>query len=61
MVLGRVLRFHVREELLRPNGLVDTVKMKPIARLGGPVEYTKIGELFYLKEPAIEQKAEHTV
>ena len=48
MVLGRVLRFHVRDDLLRSNGLVDTVKMKPVTRLGGPVEYTKIGELFYL-------------
>lgn len=48
MVLGRVLRFHVREDLLRSNGLVDTIKLKPITRLGGSVEYTKIGELFYL-------------
>ncbi len=49
MVLGRVLRFHVREDLYRPEmGLVDTVRMKPITRLGGAVEYTKIGELFFL-------------
>jgi hypothetical protein len=25
--------------------------MKPIARLGGPVEYAKIGELFQLEIP----------
>jgi flavin reductase (DIM6/NTAB) family NADH-FMN oxidoreductase RutF len=56
MVLGRVVRFHIREDLLRPNGLVNTVEMKPIARLGGPIEYTKIGELFHLKEPGIGQK-----
>jgi len=55
MVLGRVLRFHVREDLLRPNGLVDTMKMKPITRLGGSVEYAKIGELFHLEIPAVEQ------
>ncbi|MES1026122.1 flavin reductase family protein [Gloeocapsa sp. BRSZ] len=49
MVLGRVLRFHVCEDLYRPEmGLVDTVRMKPITRLGGAVEYTKIGELFFL-------------
>jgi flavin reductase (DIM6/NTAB) family NADH-FMN oxidoreductase RutF len=49
MVLGRILRFHVREDLYRPEmGLVDTVRMKPITRLGGAVEYTKIGELFFL-------------
>jgi flavin reductase (DIM6/NTAB) family NADH-FMN oxidoreductase RutF len=56
MVLGRVVRFHIREELFRTNGLVNTVEMKPIARLGGPVEYTKIGELFLLNEPGIVQK-----
>jgi flavin reductase (DIM6/NTAB) family NADH-FMN oxidoreductase RutF len=51
MVLGRVLRFHVRDGLLRSNGLVDTIKMKPLTRLGGPVEYTRIGELIHLEEP----------
>lgn len=54
MVLGRVLRFHVREDLYRPdNGLVDTMRMQPVTRLGGPIEYTKIGELFYLQLPQI--------
>jgi flavin reductase (DIM6/NTAB) family NADH-FMN oxidoreductase RutF len=51
MVLGRVGRFHVREDLIRSNGLVDTIKLKPITRLGGPVEYAKIGELFHLEIP----------
>lgn len=52
MILGRVLRFHIREDLYRPElGLVDTCRMRPITRLGGPVEYTKIGELFFLELP----------
>lgn len=52
MVLGRVIRFHVREDLYRPElGLVDTMQMQPITRLGGAVEYTKIGELFLLELP----------
>jgi flavin reductase (DIM6/NTAB) family NADH-FMN oxidoreductase RutF len=52
MILGRVLRFHVQENLYRPElGLVDTIKMQPITRLGGPVEYTKIGELLLLEMP----------
>ncbi|HEY9628779.1 MAG TPA: flavin reductase family protein [Coleofasciculaceae cyanobacterium] len=52
MVLGRVVRFHVREDLYRAEmGLVDTMQMKPITRLGGAVEYTKIGELFHLELP----------
>jgi flavin reductase (DIM6/NTAB) family NADH-FMN oxidoreductase RutF len=54
MVLGRVVRFHVRKHLYRPDlGLVDTVQMKPITRLGGPIEYTKIGELFHLPLPTV--------
>ena len=51
MVLGRVIRFHIREDLMRSNGLVDTVRMRPITRLGGAVEYSKIGELFHLPIP----------
>jgi flavin reductase (DIM6/NTAB) family NADH-FMN oxidoreductase RutF len=48
MVLGRVLCFHVRADLMRSNGLVDTVRMRPVMRLGGSVEYSKIGELIHL-------------
>lgn len=55
MVLGKVSCFHIREDLFRANGLVDTVRMKPITRLGGPVEYARIGELFHLEIPSINQ------
>lgn len=52
MVLGRVLRFHVREDLYRPElGLVNTVQMQPVTRLGGATEYSKIGELIPLEMP----------
>jgi flavin reductase (DIM6/NTAB) family NADH-FMN oxidoreductase RutF len=50
MVLGQVVRFHVREDLYRPElGLVNTIQMQPVTRLGGSREYTKIGELFTLE------------
>ena len=50
MVLGQVLRFHVREDLYRPElGLINSVEMRPIGRLGGSKEYTKIGKLFDLE------------
>jgi flavin reductase (DIM6/NTAB) family NADH-FMN oxidoreductase RutF len=52
MILGRVVRFHIRESLYRPDlGLVDTVAMRPVARCGGAVEYTHVGELFHLAIP----------
>lgn len=32
MVLGIILRFHIREDFLRKNSTVDTIRMKPITR-----------------------------
>ena len=52
MILGQVIRFHVRKDLYRPElGLVNTVAMQPITRLGGSKEYAKGGELFFLDLP----------
>ncbi|WP_423225437.1 flavin reductase family protein [Candidatus Amarolinea aalborgensis] len=50
MVLGRVLHFHVREGLLRPNGLVDADLLRPVARLGGD-EYATLGAVFEMQRP----------
>ncbi len=50
LILGRVLRFHIRSDLLRPNGLVDAMLLKPVARLGGD-EYATIGRVFEMKRP----------
>ena len=50
MLLGRVVRFHLREGLLRPNGLADPRQLDPIARLGGD-EYTTLGEGFEMIRP----------
>jgi flavin reductase (DIM6/NTAB) family NADH-FMN oxidoreductase RutF len=52
MVLGRVLRYHVREGLIRPNGLADALLMKPLARLGGD-EYGTIGSVLEIKRPVV--------
>ena len=51
MVLGRILRYHLREGLLRPNGLVDAKLLNPLARLGGD-EYALLGDSFEIKRPA---------
>jgi flavin reductase (DIM6/NTAB) family NADH-FMN oxidoreductase RutF len=50
MILGRVLRFHIRAGLLRPNGLIDASLLKPVARLGGD-EYAMLGRVFEMKRP----------
>jgi flavin reductase (DIM6/NTAB) family NADH-FMN oxidoreductase RutF len=50
LVIGRVLYFHVREGLLRPNGLVDAQLLRPLARLGGD-EFATIGRIFEMARP----------
>lgn len=54
LVLGRVLRYHVREGLLRPNGMVDSALMRPVARLGG-TEYATFGEVFSMPRPTVDK------
>jgi flavin reductase (DIM6/NTAB) family NADH-FMN oxidoreductase RutF len=50
MVLGQVVHFHIRANLLTSDGLVDTPQMKLIARLGG-TGYLKGGDVFHLERP----------
>lgn len=37
-------------DLLRPNGLVDAPRLRPVARLSGD-EYATIGRVFEMKRP----------
>ncbi len=50
LILGRVLRFRIRADLLRPNGMVDAALLKPVARLSGD-EYATLGRVFEMKRP----------
>jgi len=50
MILGRVVRYHIQDGLLRPNGLVDAALLRPIARLGGD-EYITMGRVFSMVRP----------
>jgi flavin reductase (DIM6/NTAB) family NADH-FMN oxidoreductase RutF len=54
MVLGRPVRFHVREDLMRPNGSVDPTLLSPVARLGG-IEYTTLGRVFSVPRPSPDE------
>jgi flavin reductase (DIM6/NTAB) family NADH-FMN oxidoreductase RutF len=53
MVIGQILRYHLRDGLLRPNGLVDAIKLNPLARLGGD-EYALLGNVLEMKRPVVE-------
>jgi flavin reductase (DIM6/NTAB) family NADH-FMN oxidoreductase RutF len=46
LFVGEVRRFHVRDGLCK-DGKIDSVKLDPIARLGGPI-YAKLGEIITL-------------
>ncbi|MSP13707.1 MAG: flavin reductase family protein [Chloroflexi bacterium] len=52
MILGRIVRFHIRQDLLRPNGMVDAALLRPVARLAGD-EYTTIGSIFTMARPQV--------
>ncbi|RIK38458.1 MAG: flavin reductase family protein [Chloroflexi bacterium] len=52
LVIGRVLYFHVRDGLLRENGLVDAQLLRPLARLGGD-EFATLGGVFEMMRPVV--------
>jgi flavin reductase (DIM6/NTAB) family NADH-FMN oxidoreductase RutF len=45
LVIGRMVRFHVRDELYQ-NGRIDVAKLQPLGRLAG--NYTKVETIFEL-------------
>ena len=52
IILARILRFHIREGLLLPNGTVDPVGFDPVARLGS-ANYTTLGEIMTILRPTV--------
>ena len=54
LVIGEVLRYHVRDGLLRDDYLVDATRLKPVARLGGE-EYATLGTVFKMPRPSVAE------
>jgi flavin reductase (DIM6/NTAB) family NADH-FMN oxidoreductase RutF len=46
LVIGRMVRFHVRDELYGQNGRIDVAGLDPLGRLAG--NYTKVETIFEL-------------
>jgi flavin reductase (DIM6/NTAB) family NADH-FMN oxidoreductase RutF len=46
LVIGRMVRFHVRDELYGDNGRIDVAGLDPLGRLAG--DYTKVETIFEL-------------
>ncbi|MCL4706432.1 flavin reductase family protein [bacterium] len=50
LILGRIVRYHLRADLLRSDGLIDATLLQSITRLGG-AEYATIGRVFEMSRP----------
>jgi flavin reductase (DIM6/NTAB) family NADH-FMN oxidoreductase RutF len=46
LIIGRIVRFHVRDELYGQNGRIDVAGLDPLGRLAG--NYTKVETIFEL-------------
>ena len=57
MVLGRVKLFHVRDDIIDENLLVDTAKLQPVSRLGG-ISYGRTTNLYELPRPVWKSEQE---
>ena len=53
MILGRVQLFHIRADLLKENGLADSLKLNPLSRLGGD-DYGILGKVLTLPRPIVD-------
>jgi len=52
MILGEIIKFHVKDELINEKGYIDTTKLEIVGRLGG-ANYCLITKenTFQLKKP----------
>ncbi|MEP7349939.1 MAG: flavin reductase family protein [Sphingorhabdus sp.] len=61
VVLGEVLHFHIRDELVDPVNLyVDTLAMRLVARMHGAGWYTRCTDLFQLERPVYSEWLDST-
>jgi flavin reductase (DIM6/NTAB) family NADH-FMN oxidoreductase RutF len=52
IIVGEIVRWHITDGLLAPDGLIDIARIRPIARLARD-EYTKFGEVFEMIRPKV--------
>ena len=51
LVIGQVVGVHLDESVL-VEGVVDTAALRPIARCGGPADYTVVERVFQMVRPS---------
>ena len=50
LVIGQVVGVHLAESAL-VDGVVDTAALRPVARCGGPADYTVVERIFQMRRP----------
>lgn len=53
VVFGQVIAIHIADEVLRADGCIDILKVRPIARLGY-YDYTSVDSIFSMRIPGSE-------
>jgi flavin reductase (DIM6/NTAB) family NADH-FMN oxidoreductase RutF len=54
MVFGEVIAVHIDDDVITPDGFVDVVKMKPLARLGYK-DYSVVDAIFQMEKALPEE------
>ncbi len=55
IVIGRVVGIHIKDEFIQPDGKLNILKMRPIARLGY-YDYTVIESVFEMIPPFMDER-----
>jgi flavin reductase (DIM6/NTAB) family NADH-FMN oxidoreductase RutF len=55
VIIGRVVLVHIRDEVILPDGRLDILKIRPLARLGY-YDYTTVDSLFEMVIPGGSQR-----
>jgi hypothetical protein len=50
IVIGRVVLIHIKDDVIRPDGRIDILKIRPLARLGY-YDYTTVDSIFEMIIP----------
>ena len=56
IIIGRVIGIHISDDALTSQGLIDVIKLRPIARLGY-YDYTSVESIFEMIIPGNNEKA----
>ena len=58
LVIGKILCWHVREDLIIEDKYIDPYKLAPVGRLGGP-RYCRTQEIFEMTAPYLQPDKLH--